>query len=324
MAAPGDGLRRRTVAANGLEVSLLEAGEGPLVVLCHGFPELAYSWRHQLHDLAAAGYHAVAPDMRGYGRTTAPPAVEDYDIEHLSGDVLGVLDALGRERAVLVGHDWGSPVVWHTALRHPERLDGVVGMSVPFVPRPLSPPLGIFERLFADTWFYILYFQAPGVADADLARDPATFQRRILCAISGEGVAGAGAMAGGGRDGRGMVDRLPEPDALPAWLEEADVERYAAEFTRTGYTGALNWYRNMDRNWALTADLAGARVTVPAAFVAGALDPVLLMSPPDRMADHLDDLRAVTLVEGAGHWVQQERPAEVNTALRSFLAGVHG
>src|SRR5215813_9839955 len=176
----------RFINANGIRLRIAEEGRGPLVLLLHGWPESWYSWRHQLPALAAAGYHAVAPDMRGYGGTSRPDAVDAYDILDLTGDVLGLMDALGEARAVLVGHDWGAPVVWNLALRAPERVRGVVGMSVPFTARSSRPPTEIWRHLFKDNWFYILYFQEPGIADADLSRDPATTLRRLMAAVSGE------------------------------------------------------------------------------------------------------------------------------------------
>ena len=312
----------RTIRTNGIDMRVVEAGTGPLVVLCHGFPELSHSWRHQLPALAAAGYHAVAPDMRGYGGTSRPEALDAYDILHLTGDVVGLLDALGEERAVLVGHDWGAPVVWNLALRAPARVRGVAGMSVPYVPRPERPPTQIWKHVFAQSWFYILYFQEPGVADADLGRDPATTLRRLMCAVSGEPTPESLALLSGPRDGRGMVERLPEPERLPDWLPRADLDHYASVFARTGFTGGLNWYRNFDRNWELTPELAGAVVQVPTLFVAGAGDPVLLMAPLDTMRPWVADLRDVVVVPGAGHWVQQECPDEVNAALLGFLAGL--
>ena len=312
----------RTIRTNGVDLRVVEAGSGPLVVLCHGFPELSHSWRHQLPALAAAGYHAVAPDMRGYGGSTRPEAIDAYDILHLTGDVLGLMDAMGEERAVLVGHDWGAPVVWNLALRAPHRVRGVASMSVPYTPRSEHPPTRIWKRLFADNWFYILYFQEPGIADADLGRDASTTLRRLICAVSGTPSAESLALLSGPRDGRGMVDRLPEPAGLPAWLSQTDLDHYASVFARTGFTGGLNWYRNFDRNWELTPELAGARVEVPALFVAGAGDPVLAMASLDPMRERVTDLRGVVLVPGAGHWVQQEAPEAVNAALVEFLAGL--
>jgi pimeloyl-ACP methyl ester carboxylesterase len=306
------------VAVNGVDLHVEVEGEGPLVVLAHGFPELSYSWRHQLPALAAAGYRVAAPDQRGYGRSTRPEPVEAYDIEHLTGDLLGLVDALGEEQAVFVGHDWGAIVVWQLALMAPERVRGVVGMSVPFLPRPPAPPTELFRSLFGDAFFYMLYFQEPGVADADLGADPAKTMRRILAGLKGPDPNMVMP------DGRGFVDRLPEPDGLPDWLSQAELDHYTAEFSRTGFTGGINWYRNLDRNWALTEHLAGAKVQVPSLFIGGSGDPVLLMSPPAGQEEWLADHRGTVLVDGAGHWVQQEAPGPVNDALIAFLDDVHG
>ena len=315
MTATSTSISTRTVPTNGVELRVTEAGSGPPVILAHGFPELAYSWRHQVPALADAGYHVLAPDQRGYGGSSRPAAVEDYDIMALTGDLVGLLDDLGEERAVFVGHDWGSMVVWHTALLAPERCAGVVGMSVPFQPRGEIPPTEAMRAIFADSFFYILYFQEPGVADADLDRDPARTMRGMLAGV-GSGAGDPDAMAA---DGRGFVERLPQPDELPEWLDATELDRYVAEFRRTGFTGGLNWYRNLDRNWRLTEHLAGAEVTVPSLFIGGSADPVLLMSPPDAAAAWLTDHRGTVLVEGAGHWVQQEAPDQVNAALLAFL-----
>src|SRR5581483_1161462 len=281
-------IRERTIASDDVELHVLEAGEGPPVVLAHGFPELAYSWRHQLPALAAAGYHVLAPDQRGYGRSSRPAAVEEYDILHLTGDLLAVLDETGEEKAVFVGHDWGSLVVWQLALLAPERVAGVVGMSVPFVPRAPMPPIQLMRHAFGDNFFYILYFQEPGVADAELGRDARETMRRLLAGVrvpDGGGVEPS-AFA---NDGRGFVDRLPLFDGLPDWLSQEELDHYVEEFTRTGFTGGLNWYRNFDRNWELTPQLADAHVTVPSLFIGGRLDPVLLASPPDGPVHLLDD-----------------------------------
>jgi epoxide hydrolase A/B len=311
----------RTVAVNGVELHVLEDGptDGPPVILAHGFPELAYSWRHQLPALGAAGYRVLAPDQRGYGRSSRPEAVSDYDITHLSGDLIALLDDIGAEKAVFVGHDWGSMVVWQTALLHPERVAGVCGMSVPFSPRPPAPPTQLWRKVFAGKFFYILYFQEPGVADAELDADPAKVMRRLL---SGTRTDRGGSITSNDDDGRGFADRFPEPDGLPDWLSQEELDFYTAEFRRTGFTGGLNWYRNFDRNWETTPQLAGAKVEVPSAFIGGALDPVLVMAPPDRQAEWLSDFRGSVIVDDAGHWVQQEKADEVNTALLEFLRGI--
>lgn len=312
----------RVVPTNGIEMYITELGDGPPVVLCHGFPELGYSWRRQLGPLADAGYRAIAPDQRGYGRTSRPSDIAAYDIHQLTNDLLGLLDHLGEERAVFVGHDWGSIVVWNLALLAPERVEAVVGMSVPFVRRAQHPPTQLLEQLFGDTWFYMLYFQEPGVADADLGEDPARAMRRFLCAIDGNVADRDTKALLGARDGRGMVERLPEPDDIPDWLSQDELKHYVAEFARTGFTGGLNWYRNLDRNWEITPELAEASVEPPALFIGGVADPVLMMTPPATMRPYVPDLRGEVMIEGAGHWVQQEKPDEVNEALLDFLAGL--
>jgi pimeloyl-ACP methyl ester carboxylesterase len=311
----------RIVSTNGVELQVDEAGAGFPVVLVHGFPELAYSWRHQLPALADAGYHALAPDMRGYGRSSKPEAIEDYDVVHLIDDLLGLLDDVGAERAVFVGHDWGAIVVWTLSLLHPERVAGVCGMSVPFLPRAPLPPTQLMRQLFGDSFFYVLYFQEPGVADADLGRDAGETMRRMLggVVVPTEGFDPAALAA---PPGAGFVDRLPDPPSLPAWLSQEELDHYAAEFTRTGFTGGINWYRNFDRNWELTPQLDGAKVTVPSLFVTGSQDPVRLMSPDAFMDGNLLDHRGSHVIDGAGHWVQQEAPDQVNAALLSFLDGL--
>ena len=310
--------RTRTVRTNGVDLHVVEAGEGFPVVFAHGFPELSYSWRHQLPAVADAGFHAIAPDQRGYGQSSRPDAIEDYDILHLTDDLLGVLDELGEERAVFVGHDWGSMVVWQMALLHPERVAGVVGMSVPFLPRGPMPPIQLMRQVFGDSFFYILYFQEPGVADAELGADAARTMRRMLAGLTmPEGSTNLAGLAA--PEGAGFVDRLPEPTALPAWLSQEELDHYTAEFTRTGFTGGINWYRNFDRNWAETPQLDGAKVTMPSLFITGSADPVGLMSPTAIMDGWLEDHRGTITVPGAGHWVQQEAPAEVNAALLTFL-----
>ena len=310
------------MSTNGVDLHVAEAGEGPALVLAHGFPELAYSWRHQLPALAAAGYRAIAPDQRGYGRSSRPEAVEAYDIEHLTGDLVGLLDALGLERAVFVGHDWGSMVVWQAALLHPDRVAAVCGMSVPFVPRAPMAPTALMRAAFGDSFFYILYFQEPGVADADLGADPATTMRRMLAGAKVTGDAARAAELMAAPDGRGFVDRIPEPDGLPEWLTQDELDVYVEGFRRTGFTGGINWYRNFDRNWERTPQLEGAKVAQPSLFVGGVLDPVLVMTPPAISEGWLTDHRGDVLIDDAGHWVQQEKPDEVNAALVGFLDSI--
>jgi pimeloyl-ACP methyl ester carboxylesterase len=314
----------RNITTNGVSLHVVESGEGFPVILAHGFPELAYSWRHQVPVLAEAGYRVVAPDQRGYGTSSRPDAVEDYDMAHLTDDLLGILDDLGEQRAVFVGHDWGAMVVWNLAVLAPERVAGVVGMSVPFIPRPPMPPLQILRQALGDAFFYMLYFQEPGVADAELGGDTARTMRRMLCGAIMSEDSPVDPVAMFANDGRGFIDRMPEPARLPDWLTQDELDHYVAEFSRTGFTGPINWYRNLDRNWEITPQLAGAKVRVPSMFIGGTLDPVLMMSPPSGMDDFVTDHRGTVLVEGAGHWVQQENPTEVNAALLDFLGQCAG
>jgi pimeloyl-ACP methyl ester carboxylesterase len=319
-------VEHRTVETNGIRMHLAEAGAGPLVVLCHGFPESWYSWRHQLGALAAAGFHAVAPDMRGYGQTDRPAEIDRYTLLHLVGDMLGLLDALGAESAVIAGHDWGAPVAWHAALLRPDRFRAVIGLSVPFRPRGQARPTSVMPAT-DDAHFYQLYFQDPGVAEAELERDVRRTVRTLLYSASGdapraEAGAAAGAVGMVPRTG-GFLSRMADPPSLPAWLNAADVDFYAGEFARTGFRGGLNWYRNIDRNWELLAPFAGARVTVPALYVAGDRDLVVAFRGMDQLLPNLarfaPQLRATIMLPGCGHWTQQERPAEVNAAMIDFL-----
>jgi pimeloyl-ACP methyl ester carboxylesterase len=319
-------IRHRTVDSNGIRMHVAEAGEGPMVVLCHGFPESWYSWRHQLVALAEAGYHAVAPDQRGYGQTDRPDAIEAYTLLHLVGDVVGLLDALGAPTAVVVGHDWGAPVAWHAALLRPDRFRAVIGLSVPFVPRRANRPTTTMPRT-DDAIFYQLYFQEPGVAEAELERDPRDTIKRVLYYGSGDArpaalTPGAGGVGMVRRNG-GFLGGREAPATLPAWITEADVDFYAGEFARTGFRGGLNWYRNIDRNWELLAPWAGAKVTVPALYITGDRDLVTAFRGMDLLLPALKqlvpDLRQTVVLPGCGHWTQQERATEVNAAMLRFL-----
>ena len=292
---------RRVAVGDGIELSVVEAGEGPLVVLCHGFPELAFSWRRQIPALVAAGYRVLAPDMRGYGGSSAPERIEDYDVLTLCADMTGLLDALGEERAVFVGHDWGANVTWNLALVHPERVRAVAGLSVPYVPRAPAPPIEIMRANLGED-FYIVWFQQPGVADAALADDV----RRTLT-TSRQWTSAWAAETG-------------RPPQRPQWLSEQDLEVYVQAFTRTGFTGGLNYYRNIDRNWELLAPYGERTIGQPAMFLTGERDLVRNFMPVEAMDGWVGDLRVSTIVPGAGHWVQQEAPAAVNAALLDFLA----
>ena len=311
------------VEANGVRLHVVEQGEGPVVLLCHGFPESWYSWRHQLPALAAAGYRAVALDQRGYGRSSAPEAVEAYTQLHLVGDLVGLLDALGEETAVVAGHDWGAPVAWNAALWRPDRFRAVIALSVPFTPRAPAPPTEILKARAGDTFHYMLYFQEPGVAEAELEADARATLRRFLYSASGDIPKEDVRWVGLPRTAA-FLDGVVEPPALPGWLTEADLDFYTAEFARTGFRGGLNWYRNLDRTWELTAPWAGAQVAVPALFVGGTRDGVITANPKalDAMPRWVPNLADAVLLDGCGHWTQQERPEQVNAAVVGFLKGL--
>jgi pimeloyl-ACP methyl ester carboxylesterase len=290
----------RLVETNGVRLRVFEAGDrdAPLVVLAHGFPELAYSWRHQIPVLAEAGYRVLAPDQRGYGGSSRPEAVEDYDIHALTGDLVGLLDSAvggGAEQAVFVGHDWGAMVVWHTALLHPRRVRAVAGLSVPPIPRARSRPTQRWREKFGDD-FYMLRFQEPGRADAEMEADVAATMSGMFA---------------------GLLDTAAE---LPEWITPEEFDHYVAEFSRTGFTGALNWYRNYDRNWESTPHLAGERITAPALFVGGTADPIGPTMNPARAREVVAGPYTEVMIEGAGHWIQQERADEVNAELLGFLS----
>ena len=294
----------RPVAVDGgIELSVTDAGSGPAVVLCHGFPELAFSWRHQVQPLIDAGYRVLVPDMRGYGASSAPAEVDAYDVVSLCGDMVGLLDSIGESQAIFVGHDWGANVVWWLAAIHPERVRAVAGLSVPFVPRAPAAPIPIMRAHLGED-FYIVWFQEPGVADEALGSDV----RRTLTTSRQWTAQWA--------DEDGAVRKRPE------WLSEEELQVYVDAFERTGFTGGLNWYRNIDRNWQLTEPYGDRRIEQPAMFLTGELDPVRTFMPAEAMDGWVTDLRTRTVVPGAGHWVQQQAPEAVNAELLGFLASL--
>jgi len=330
-------LTHRFIETNGIKMHIAEQGEGPLVILCHGFPESWYSWRHQLAALSAAGYHVVAPDQRGYGQTEAPEAIDQYTQFHLVGDIIGLMDALGEETAVISGHDWGAPVAWNTALLRPDRIRGVIGMSVPFsspagksaksgstsavgLGGSIKPTEGM-KMAFGNNFFYILYFQTPGVAEHELRKDVRQTMRRTLYSASGNSPARAPEPR---PNTIGFLDQMTDPETLPAWLTEADIDFYTAEFERAGYRGGLNWYRNLDRNWELMGPFAGLKVTQPAMFITGDRDGVIGMNPNFEagLRASVPNLKELVMLPGVGHWTQQEAPAATNEAMLRFLASI--
>jgi pimeloyl-ACP methyl ester carboxylesterase len=307
----------RSISANGIEIFLLEQGEGPLVLLCHGWPELSYSWRHQIQALAAAGFHVVAPDMRGFGRTSAPAEINAYSIFDHVGDMVALVAALGEKRAVIVGHDWGAPVAWHAALFRPDVFSAVAGMSVPPPSRGRGRPLDIL-RESGITNFYWQYFQTPGVAEREFERDVDVTMRILL----GRGFSDPSASLFI-EDGKGFLGDISAIRPLPEWLSEADLTYFSEAYQKSGFRGGLNWYRNIDRNWELTAPWQGAQIRQPSLFIAGSSDSVITgLIGAKRVADMervLPGLKQKLIINGAGHWIQQERADEVNAALIAFL-----
>jgi pimeloyl-ACP methyl ester carboxylesterase len=294
--------RQISVSVNGISLSVWIEGDGPTVVLCHGFPELGYSWRHQIPALVESGYRVAVPDMRGYGHSSQPTEVEAYDVLTIAADLIDLLDWLEADSAVFVGHDWGAVIAWSLARVHPERVRAVAGLSVPPTRRAPAPPVSILRRDFGDD-FYIVWFQETGPADEALARDV----RRTITSREAPGPKWAAAAHGEARQ--------------PSWMTSEELEHYVRSFERTGFSGGLNYYRNIDRNWQLTASY-GDQIDRPAMFLTGERDPVNRFMPAEKLEEIVTDLRANVVVAGAGHWVQQERPEEVSQALVAFLDGL--
>jgi pimeloyl-ACP methyl ester carboxylesterase len=312
------------VEANGVRIHVAEQGTGPLVILCHGFPECWYSWRHQLRSLAQAGFRAVALDLRGYGRSDRPEDVEKYTVLHHVGDVVGLLDALGVKQAVIAGHDVGAAVAWQAALLRPDRFRAVIALGPPFRPRAFGgavPPTTLMPRN-ENALFYQLFLQTPE-AEAALGRDLRRTFRSQFYSLSGDMPQSAGTGFAGG-----MVPRkgfsLTDPASLPTWITESDVDVYVAEFTRSGFHGPLSWWRNIDRGWELMAAFDGAAVTVPALYMVGDRDmlAVVFRQAIAGQSALVPKLRPVIMLPGCGHWTQQERATDVSAAMIDFLRQV--
>lgn len=323
-------VEHRLVSANGVDLHLACQGEGPLVVMCHGFPGLWYSWRHQLPAIAAAGYRAVAMDMRGYGRSSRPVPADEYAFDRTSADVLAVLDHFGEESAVLFGHDFGANLAWHMGIHHPERIRGIAPLCVPYDMELAGGsdilPSELFAAVAERHFFHMHYYQAVGVAESHDLGQEREFLRRLFWALSGEGRLldwTRFPMAG-----TRYLDVLAPPPSDPPWpwLSAEDFDYYVREYLYAGpglaFIGGINSYRAMDRNWRLYRDSAHAEVPVPALFVGGAGDPVTELAgdaPFDHMRAKVRDLRAVELLPGAGHFIQQESPGRLNELLLQFL-----
>jgi pimeloyl-ACP methyl ester carboxylesterase len=309
-----------------LTLSVHEAGSGPAVVLCHGFPELAFSWRHQFQPLAEAGFRAIAPDQRGYGGSSRPEPIDAYDLHHLTGDLVGLLDRLDVERAVFVGHDWGGFVAWAMPVLHPDRVAGVVGVNTPNLPRMPLPPTQLMRATVGgdDEKFYILWFQQPGVADAVLARDVRlVFERLMVGGVPPEQALARAAKLPGGPD-MNPFRRLAELEPMGSPIISSDeLDHYVDVFARTGFTGGIHWYRNMDRNWETAPELGACRIDVPCLMVTAEWDLALRPELAAGMDGLIPDLETVML-EKCGHWTQQERPQEFNRVLVDWLTRKFG
>lgn len=306
------------VQSNGIRMAVYEQGSGFPIVFCHGFPELAYSWRYQLPALAAAGFRAIAPDQRGYGLTDAPEGAENYSMRHLTGDLAGMLDALGIEKAVFCGHDWGGMVVWQMALMHPERVAGVIGVNTPHMPRAPMDPIALMKMAYGDD-MYIVYFQTPGVADAALAADTAKTMRFFMR---------KGGMTLEEFDRQppeaknlALVAALQSDEAL--WpgelvMSQAELDVFVETFKRTGFTGGINWYRNFTRNWQ-ESEGRSDKISVPCLMIMAENDVVLRPAMADGMEALVPDLEK-HLVRKCGHWTQQEHPDETNRVIADWMS----
>ncbi|MCP5348236.1 MAG: alpha/beta hydrolase [Gammaproteobacteria bacterium] len=320
--SPLEGIGFRFIETNGIRMRVAEMGtEGPLVVLAHGWPESWYSWRHQIPAIAAAGYRVAAPDMRGYGQTDAPLAVEEYDIEHLTGDMVGLLDAYGEDQAIIIGHDWGALVAWYSVLMYPARFSALVAMSVPYSGRPSRSPLQSWQEHFGENFYYILYHQEPGVAEAEYDADPEALLSRLY--LSPDSPRDAPEVSDPHRSAGGLIPRLGAPKELPDWLTREDLDYYLSQFEQAGFRGGINYYRNFHRNWEITEALSNAKITMPVLFIAGEKDLVIAGANTEQlragMSRVAEDLRDVVIVPDSGHWIQQERPERTNQALLEFL-----
>lgn len=332
-------LQHHSEVLNGIVQHFVSQGlnnDGPLVVFCHGFPGLWYSWRKQIPVLADAGYKVVAVDMRGYGGTDQPEEIEDYDLDQVRGDLLALLDHLGEESAVFVGHDFGAPVVWNMALEAPQKVKALMVLSVPYdhdyygrygqghlgEPAPEKLPSEVFAEYASQSFLHAHYFQAVGPAEAELEARPEEFFRRIYWALGAEGELLAS--FANGKPGMGYLDVLPPAAELPwSWMTQDDIGFYAMQYRTSSFYGPLNWYRIADRNWQINARYLGQTIDTPTLFIAGEKDPVMVMSGEaslDFMRMAVPGLRDCNIIADAGHWVQLEQADAVNKKLLEFLS----
>ena len=324
---PLDAVRHRIVNANGIRIHVAEQGaaDAPLVLMVHGFPESWYSWRYQLPALADAGYHAAAIDVRGYGRSSKPVAIDAYRMVQHVADNVDVARALGHDTAIVVGHDWGSPIACNSCLLRPDVFTALAHLSVPYSPRGTTPPSAGFRLLGGDEEFYIEYFQEPGRAEAEIEADVRAWLLGFYFSASGDAPStrGEGSIASVPRGGK-LSDRFAMPDKMPDWLTDEDLDFYTSEFEHTGFTGPLNRYRNMQRDWEDLAAFTHQPIVVPSLFIGGSRDGPTVWGGGaiGRFDQNLPALRGSHVLDGCGHWVQQERADTVNATLLEFLSGL--
>lgn len=323
---PGlDAIRHRTVRVNGIDLHIAEAGDGPVVLLLHGFPESSFSWRHQLPVLAEAGFEAVAPDLRGYGRSDAPDT-RGYSLRDNLADLVGLLDVLGAPTAAVVGHDQGAVIAWAAAQLRPDRFTALVALGVPYLPRPPRPLPQLLRERNPDKFNVVSYFQQPGVAEAELDADVARTLRKTLFALSGQAPPDlVPAWLLDTPDGSGFLDPLPDPgppSKWSPWLTDAEFDEYTREFERTGFAGAIRRYRAFEHDWSDLPEVGVAQVTQPVLYITGELDSAYRFGSLDPMRAKAPGLREIVLLPGCGHWTQQERPRQVNEHLVAFLRAV--
>ncbi|ETW95365.1 MAG: epoxide hydrolase [Candidatus Entotheonella factor] len=309
------------LSTNGISVRVAVAGNGPLVIMVHDWPELWYSWRHQIKPVATAGYRVVAPDMRGYGGSDKPHPVEAYNMATMMADVVGLIDAMDEENAILIGHDWGAPICWNTAALHPERVAAVVGLSVPYRQRPPVSPIALWRQIYQDKFFYQLYFQDEGVAERELEADVRQALRKIYYSISGDAPSLDPWLQR--PPSATLLEAFSDPQPFPVWLSSADLDYFVANFETSGFRGPLNRYRNQERDFEELPKMGVTPVHQPSCFIAGSKDVVRSFVPGMDLYAQADtnctDFRFTQLIDGAGHWVQQEAPDAVNEALLRFL-----
>ncbi|MDG1233181.1 MAG: alpha/beta hydrolase [Pseudomonadales bacterium] len=312
------GITQRRVGTNGIELNIAEQGEGPLVLMLHGFPESWYSWRHQIPAVAGAGFHAVAPDMRGYGKSDKPDDISSYNQVEVTNDIVGLISALGYETAIVFGHDWGAPTAWSCALNHPDKVTAVGVLSVPFSPRASAPPLDMMKEIFKDMFFYQLYFQEPGVAEAEWETNVRMNLRKFY--HIGSGAFDAGNFIAPKSPDSDLLSDMEDPGTLGDWCTESDLDFYTDEFEQSGFRGPLNYYRNHNLTWSLTEG-SPEEIKQPALFIAGEKDGVIMLAADalKNMPNYVTNLSVNQLIPGIGHWTQQEAPEEVNSLMIDFL-----